>query len=74
MGFTYAAVDELLHELIDRRSLPEKLVQKGFDEAFVHKVIRKIQGSQFKRRGPVICKLSPRSVTHDFHYLRDWGL
>ena len=74
LGFTYAAVDELLHELIDRRSLPEKLVHKGFDEAFVHKVVRKIQGSQFKRRGPVICKLSPRSVTHDFHYLRDWGL
>lgn len=74
LGFTYAAVDELLYELIDRRSLPEKLVQKGFDESFVHQVIRKIQGSQFKRCGPVICKLSPRSVTHDFHYLRDWGL
>ena len=74
LGFTYAAVDELLHELIDRRSLPEKLVQTGFDETFVHKIVRKIQGSQFKRRGPVICKLSPRSVTHDFHYLRDWGL
>ena len=65
LGFTYAAVDELLHEIIDRRSLPEKLVQTGFDEAFVHKMVRKIQGSQFKRRGPVICKLSPRSVTHD---------
>jgi len=74
LGFTYADVDELLYELIDRRSLPEKLVQKGFEESFVHKVVQKIQGSQFKRRGPVICKLSPRSVTHDFHYLRDWGL
>jgi NAD+ synthase len=74
LGFTYAAVDELLYELIDQRSLPETLVRKGFEEDFIHKVVRKIQGSQFKRRGPVICKLSPRSVTHDFHYLRDWGL
>lgn len=74
LGFTYAEVDELLYALIDQRSLPEKLVEKGFKEEFVHKVIRKIQGSQFKRRGPVICKVSPRTVTHDFHYLRDWGL
>jgi NAD+ synthase len=65
LGFTYAEVDELLHELIDNRVS---------QEAFVHKVVRKIQSSQFKRRGPVICKMSPRTVTHDFHYLRDWGL
>ncbi|MFN8005585.1 MAG: NAD+ synthase [Terriglobia bacterium] len=74
LGFTYAAVDELLHELIDRRARPEALIQKGFTEDFVHKVVRKIQNSQFKRRGPIICKLSPRSIMHDFHYLRDWGL
>jgi NAD+ synthase len=74
MGFTYAEVDELLYELIDERQLPEKLIEKGFEADFVHRVIQKIQGSQFKRRGPVICKLSPRTVTHDFHYLRDWGL
>lgn len=74
LGFTYAAVDELLYELIDNRTQPEKLVQNGFDQDFVHKVIHKIQSSQFKRRGPIVCKVSPRSITHDFHYLRDWGL
>jgi NAD+ synthase len=74
LGFTYAEVDELLYELIDQRQLPEKLINKGFKTDFVHKVIQKIQGSQFKRRGPIICKVSPRTVTHDFHYLRDWGL
>lgn len=74
LGFTYAEVDELLHELIDNRVAQETLVERGFKEDFVHKVVRKIQSSQFKRRGPVICKMSPRTVTHDFHYLRDWGL
>jgi NAD+ synthase len=74
LGFTYAEVDELLYELIDERQLPEKLIEKGFAAEFVHRVIQKIQSSQFKRRGPVICKLSPRTVTLDFHYLRDWGL
>ena len=74
LGFTYAEVDELLYELIDRRSRPQTLVQNGFKEDFVHKIVQKIQTSQFKRRGPIICKLSPRSIMHDFHYLRDWGL
>jgi NAD+ synthase len=74
LGFTYAEVDELLCQLIDQRQLPEKLMEKGFSAEFVHNVVRKIQFSQFKRRGPVVCKVSPRTVTHDFHYLRDWGL
>jgi NAD+ synthase len=74
LGFTYAEVDELLYELIDNRVSREQLIQRGFKEDFIHKVIAKIQSSQFKRRGPVICKVSPRTVTHDFHYLRDWGL
>ena len=74
LGFTYGEVDELLHKLIDNRVSQETLIERGFQEDFVHKVVRKIQGSQFKRRGPVICKMSPRTVTHDFHYLRDWGL
>lgn len=74
LGFTYAEVDELLYELIDNRVSREQLTGRGFREDFIQKVIGKIQSSQFKRRGPIICKVSPRTVTHDFHYLRDWGL
>jgi NAD+ synthase len=74
LGFTYAKVDDLLHELIDNRVSQEKLIERGFRESFVQQIVHKIQSSQFKRRGPVICKMSPRTVTHDFHYLRDWGL
>jgi len=74
LGFTYAAVDELLYELIDRRVSLRGLVRQGFNEEFVQQVVSKIRSSQFKRRGPVVCKVSPRSVTHDFHYLRDWGM
>jgi len=74
LGFTYAEVDELLYELIDNRVSREQLIKRDFKGDFIQKVVAKIQSSQFKRRGPVICKLSPRTVTHDFHYLRDWGL
>ena len=74
LGFTYAEVDELLHELIDRRVSRRELVEKGFKKDLIQMVVNRIRGSQFKRRGPVVCKLSPRSVSHDFHYLRDWGM
>ena len=74
LGFTYAEVDDLLHELIDRRVSRRELLEKGFKKDFVQLVVNRIRGSQFKRRGPVVCKLSPRSVSHDFHYLRDWGM
>ena len=74
LGFTYAEVDELLHELIDRRVSRQELLGRGFKKDFIQRVVNRIQGSQFKRRGPVVCKLSPRSVSHDFHYLRDWGM
>lgn len=74
LGFTYAEVDKLLYELIDQRVSCQTLVRRGFKKEFINKVLSKIRNSQFKRRGPVICKVSPRSVNHDFHYLRDWGM
>jgi NAD+ synthase len=32
-----------------------------------------VEGSQFKRRLPIIAKLSGRTVGIDFRYPRDWG-
>jgi NAD+ synthase len=33
-----------------------------------------VRTSQFKRRPPVIAKVSNRTVNVDFRYPRDWGL
>ena len=33
-----------------------------------------IQKNQFKRRPPVIAKISNRTVNIDFRYPRDWGI
>lgn len=72
LGFTYADVDELLHFMIERRFRHQELVQLGFDPRFVERVEHLITRSQFKRRTPLIAKLSGRSITHDFRYPRDW--
>jgi NAD+ synthase len=45
----------------------------GFDADFVVRVRDMVQGSQFKRRMPVIAKVSARTIDADFRYSRDWG-
>ena len=73
MGLTYAEVDKLLFLLVDERYSPEEAIEAGFDRLFVDRVMRMIKTSHFKRRPPIIAKLSRRTVGIDFNYLRDWG-
>lgn len=74
MGFTYADVDRLLYAMIDERRKEEELIDMGFNKALVEKVRSMIQKNQFKRRPPVIAKISYRTVNVDFRYVRDWGI
>lgn len=73
LGFSYHDVDRLLYWMIDERSAPEEMVAAGFEPAFVERVQRLVQSSQFKRRLPVIAKVSRRTIDADFRYPRDWG-
>ncbi|TAK63149.1 MAG: NAD+ synthase [Bacteroidetes bacterium] len=74
LGFAYKKVDELLYHLIDERRNDEELIELGFEKYFVEKVKRTIQRNQFKRRPPLIAKVSHRTVNVDFRYPRDWGI
>lgn len=73
LGFGYHEVDALLHRMIDERCVDETLIDMGFEAAFVSRVRSMIQSSQFKRRMPVIAKVSDRTIDTDFRYSRDWG-
>jgi len=73
LGFTYEEVDRVLYLLVDQRYETSDLIAEGFDEKFVHAVSRKVQASQYKRRLPVIAKVSARTIDRDFRYPRDWG-
>jgi NAD+ synthase len=74
LGFSYHEVDRLLYRMIDDRCSHEELAALGFDAAFVERISRMVRSSQFKRRLPIIAKLSARSIDTDFRYSRDWGL
>jgi NAD+ synthase len=73
MGITYAVVDVVLYHLVDERRTPAEVVALGFDVAVVDDVIRRVRTSQYKRRPPLIAKLSERTIDRDFRYPRDWG-
>lgn len=73
LGFTYAEVDRLLMRMVDERARVDDLIADGFDPAFVTKIARMVQTSHFKRRLPLIAKLSYRTIGRDFLYARDWG-
>ena len=74
LGFTYEEVDKVLYLLVDQRYEVSEVAAAGlFDEKFVRAVARRIQTSQYKRRLPVIAKISSRTIDRDFRYARDWG-
>lgn len=72
LGFTYERVDGLLAHLVDRRYRPSRLRELGFDDLFVERVRGLIKRNQYKRKMPVIIKLSARTIDKDFLYPRDW--
>ncbi len=74
LGFSYKLVDRLLYAMIDERRTDEELIELGFEENFIEKVRRIVQRNQFKRRPPIIAKVSHRTVNIDFRYPRDWGI
>jgi len=73
LGFTYRAVDQLLYLMVDQRYSKPELVAPGFSQQFVDNIAQRIMFSQFKRRLPVIAKVSQRIIGSDFRYSRDWG-
>jgi NAD+ synthase len=72
LGFSYERVDRLLALLVDARIGPDTAVASGFPRSLVNDVRRRVVSSQFKRRLPVVAKVSTRSVGWDFRYPRDW--
>jgi NAD+ synthase len=73
LGFSYREVDQLLYRLVDLRMTRTELQEDGFSEAFVSRVEGMVRNSHFKRRLPVIAKVSNRTIDRDFRYARDWG-
>jgi NAD+ synthase len=74
LGYTYAEIDKFLYYYIDLRYPDDLLVELGYKREMIKAIKGRIQNNQFKRRPPVIAKLSNRTINQDFRYSRDWGV
>ncbi len=73
LGFSYQEVDKLLYHMIDERRTDAELCELGFTKNFIHQVREMVRKNHFKRRMPLIAKISHRTLNVDFRYIRDWG-
>lgn len=71
LGYTYAQIDAVLKRYVEERASREELLAEGCDTALVDLAISRIYRNQFKRKMPVIAKLTSRTINHDFNYPRD---
>ncbi len=72
LGFSYADVDEVLYLMVEERLSDKEIIEKGTEKQFLEKVKRMVVRNQYKRMGPVIAKVSARTLGIDFRYARDW--
>jgi NAD+ synthase len=71
LGYTYAQLDYAMKLYVDDRLLFDEIVSKGVDKTMLDMIVKRIYRNHFKRKMPVIAKLTSRTLNHDFNYPRD---
>jgi NAD+ synthase len=74
LGYTYAELDYAMKLYVEDRLSKDEIVKMGCDKDMLDMIIKRIFANQFKRKMPVIAKLTSRTINHDFNYPRDIGL
>ena len=74
LGYSYAQLDEAMKLYVDERVPREEILSRGIDKRMLDMIIGRIYKNHFKRKMPVIAKLTSRTLNHDFNYPRDIGL
>jgi NAD+ synthase len=74
LGFSYLLADEIITCLVDERYTKEEILELGYSEKVVNSVIWRIKINQYKRKLPLIAKISNRTIDREFRYPRDWGI
>jgi NAD+ synthase len=73
IGYLYNDLDRVLKLYVELRWSREELLVHGEQPELVDLIISKIYKNQFKRKMPLIAKLTTRTLNQDFNYPRDIG-
>jgi NAD+ synthase len=71
LRYPYDQIDQLLYHMVDLRLTEDELIRAGFAIGFVRDIKERIRRSRFKRRLPVIARVSDRTIDRDFRCARD---
>jgi len=71
LGYTYKELDTAMKLYVEERLSRDEIIAKGIDAKMLDMIIQKIFRNHFKRKMPVIAKLTSRTLNHDFNYPRD---
>ncbi|UUV18976.1 NAD+ synthase [Fusobacteria bacterium ZRK30] len=74
LGFSYFLADEIINLLVDERYTKEEILEKGYSEKTIDSILWRIKTNQYKRKLPLIAKISNRTMEREFRYPRDWGI
>ncbi len=71
LGYSYAQIDEVLINLVENRLSFKEMCERGYKKELVLMLQERIYKNQFKRKPPIIAKLTSRTIGYDFLYPRD---
>lgn len=71
LGFSYETADEVLYLLFDIGLRPEEVIDRGYDEEVVRRIVSLEQRFRYKRRLMLIARLSGSAVNLDQEIPRD---
>ncbi len=71
LGVTYAVADEVLYLLFDLGLRPAEVVERGYEEAAVRRIVALEQANRYKRRLMLIARLSGSAINLDQEIPRD---
>ena len=71
LGYTYAQLDFAMKLYVEDRLSRDEIIAQGVDDEMLDMIIKRIFRNHFKRKMPVIAKLTSRTLNHDFNYPRD---
>ena len=70
LGYSYTKLDSVLKDMIEKRFSYQQLL-KYYDKKIVDLVTKRVYKNHFKRKMPLIAKISNRTIGHDYLYPRD---
>ena len=71
LGLTYEVADEVLYLLFDLGLRPAEVVERGYEEEAVRRIVRLEQANRYKRRLMLIARLSGSAINLDQEIPRD---